>query len=388
VRYTDDRGKPRRATAYGKTEKEARQRLREMLRRIEDGQTPKDSTISLSQWTERWLVATAASRRATTQATYSSLLRTHALPVLGDVRLRDLTPAMIEDWALELGTRRAASTTRQALTVLAMVLDAAVKHELLRRNVARLVERPRQPRSEARSYSSEEVALVLNAAGADRLATFLTVTAYTGLRKGEVLALRWEDINLDASTPVLRVTGTLARVGPTLVRTEPKTESGRRVVPLVGPAADSLREQRRRQVSERLAAGPAWTNSGYVFTTEIGTPIDPRNALRWFYLVRDRIGVERMLADSDCPHEAPSRSKLKQCTTCGRKPSDYFGGSLHTLRHSAASVLLGAGVPMPVVKDILGHSSITITVDMYGHMAPTVVAAEMLRGMDGYGLSI
>lgn len=386
MRYTDDRGTSQRATAYGRSERDAKQKLREMLGRIDAGQTPKDATITFEPWAERWLEITGVSRRETTHTTYRSLLRTHAYPAFGAARLCDLTPALIEDWVLDLGRRRSASTTRQALIVVATVLDAAVKHELLRRNVARMVQRPRQPRREAVSYSSDEIARLLDEAAGERLEQFLVVSAFTGLRKGEALALRWADVDIDAAFPCLRVTGTLMRSDRGLVRSEPKTYAGRRVVPLVPRAVQALRDQRRAQAADRLAAGPAWTDGGYVFATEIGTPIDPRNALRWFYLVRDRVAIATMTADPVCAHDADSVRVDRACQQCGRKPNDYLRGSLHTLRHSAASALLGAGVPMPVVKDVLGHSSITITVDMYGHLAPTIVASEMTRGMDGYGV--
>jgi integrase len=385
MRYVDDKGRRRRMSAYGRTAKEARQKLRDMQRRVEDGHAPRDSSVTVREWTCRWLEVTSASRRATTQATYESLLRTHVLPVLGAVRLCDLSPGHVEDWCMNLSASRSASTTRQALTVLAMTLDAAMRQELVRRNVARLVDRPRVERREAASYSSDQVALLLDRARGERLEPLLSLLAYTGMRKGEALGLCWTDVVLDGDRPHLRVTGTLSRQGGALRKSEPKTDAGRRAVPLVPAAVDALRRQRSRQVVERMAAGTAWAESDYVFTTETGTPIDPRNALRWFYSVRDRAAVARMLSDQRCRHHASEVRPASTCPRCNRSPADYLGGSLHTLRHSAASVLLGSGVPMPVVKDILGHSSIAVTVDMYGHMSPAVIAEEMERGMRGYG---
>ena len=280
-------------------------------------------------------------------------MRTHIVPALGHLPLRRITPAHVEDWVIELQGRRSASTVRQAHALLVVILDDAVTHGAIRKNAAHAVKRPRKARTEAAFYLSEQVAALLAAADGHRLAPFLTLTAYTGLRKGEALALRWVDIELDTETSHARITGTLARIGSELVRSEPKTNAGRRTVPLVPEAVTALREARVQQARERLAAGEAWTDTGYVFRTELGTPVDPRNALRWFYSIRNAAGINE--------------------------------GSLHTLRHSAASVLLGAGVPMPVVKDVLGHSSITVTVDMYGHMAPAVVADAVARGMAGYG---
>ena len=355
VRYVDDKGRKRRVSEYANTRKEANAKLRVMLRRLEEGAPVTESNLTVKAWSERWAETTLAASKIkeTTRRGYADVIRLHIVPGLGDITLRELNPSHVEAWLLNLGSRLSPSTVRQCHTVLGKILNTAMTHELVRRNVARLVDRPRLERKEAKHYSSDQVKALREAARGDRLEPFLTLPAYTGLRKGEALGLRWADVNLESKTPQLRVTGTLSRVKSGLLRSEPKSRSGWRTVPLVPEAVEAIREAKRLQARERLAAGEAWTDTGYVFTTPIGTPVDPGNALHWFYAVRDRAGIEE--------------------------------GSLHTLRHSAAAVLLAVGVPMPIVKDILGHSSITITVDMYGHMAPTVVADAMLEGMTGYG---
>lgn len=355
VRYTDDKGRKRRVSEYAATRKEANAKLKVLLRRIEDGAPVSESNLTVKAWSERWIETTLAASniKGTTRRTYADLARLHIVPRLGEITLRELSPSHVEAWLLDLGTRLSPSTVRQCLTVLGKILATALAHELVRRNVARLVDRPRLERKEAKHFSSDEVKALRAKAKGERLEPFLTLTAYTGLRRGEALGLLWADVDLDSKAPQLRVTGSLSRVKGGLVRSEPKTKAGRRTVPLVPEAMEALREAKRQQLRERLSAGEAWTDSGYVFTTEIGTPVDPGNALHWFYSVRKRAGIKE--------------------------------GSLHTLRHSAASVLLGSGVPMPIVKDVLGHSSITVTVDMYGHMAPTVIADAMREGMTGYG---
>lgn len=387
LRYVDGAGVKRRAYAYAKSEKEARLALRAMIRRIEDDDIVSESAATVASWTEHWITVSLASsdRRAATKMTYESLLRTHLVPALGGMKLRALSVAHVESWIQDLAARRSASTTRQAHAVLCMVLDGAQKQGLVRRNVAKIVTRPRAPRLEATFYSSEEVALLRSAAAGQRLCQFLTIVAFTGLRKGEALALRWDDVDLASESPVVRVTGTLTRVDGSLLRSEPKTSAGRRTIPLVPAAADALRSLRVEQKRDRLAAGEAWSSTPYVFTTEVGTPVDPRNALRWFYSLRNVVRGQLMRDDEMCEHSDPLVASGRRCPTCGRGRADYLAGSLHTLRHSAASVLLSAGVPMPIVKEILGHSSIAITVDMYGHMAPTAIADAMLTGMRGYG---
>lgn len=352
--FVDDFGKKSRADKYAKTKKEAEQLLRQMRRHAEDGSPVVESALTVATWSERWIDRTLAvsPRKPTTKETYSRLIRHHMIGgSIGVERLDRLTPSKVEEWLHGLLQTRSEATCRQVHAILCMILDGAVREGLVRRNVARAVSKPRVPRTDVKSYSLEEVSQLLMSAKGDRLESFLRLLVFTGLRKGEALGLRWSEVDFDAAQ--IRVTGTLARVGGALTRQEPKTSKSRRSVPLVPEAIEALRDQRVRQAKERLAAGEAWTDSGYVFTTEAGTPVDPRNALRWFYLVRDRAGID--------------------------------AGSLHSFRHAAASVLLSNGVPMPVVSDVLGHSSISITVDMYGHMAPSVVAAEVQRGFAGYG---
>jgi integrase len=166
---------------------------------------------------------------------------------------------------------------------------------------------------------------------------------HTGLRRGEALALRWTDVDLEHKT--LRVRGTLARIDGDLVVTDPKTAKSRRFVPISAPTERILRDIRTAQAQQRLLAGPAWQATGYVFTTELGEPCDPRNALRALYVAAAKAGLA--------------------------------GVGLHTLRHTAASVMLTEGVPLKVVSDLLGHSSIAITGDVYGHVSPDVSAEAM-----------
>ena len=354
VRWEDDQGKARRTSAYGRTEQEAKRRLKALRQRAAAGQPLTESRATLTDYAARWESHTlaAADLKPTTKQTYSTLVRSTVLPGLGTYRLGDLKPSDVERWLVTVQTAgKSASTRRQALAILAMILDAAERDGLVRRNVARMVDRPRKPTTEADWWTSKQVTTLIAAAKGQRLAPLLTLVAYTGLRRGEALALRWSDVDLKTGT--VTVTGTLARVGTELFRQDTKTTAGRRVVPLVPEAVRALKAQRKAQAAEQLRAGTAWTSTGYVFTTEIGTPVDPRNALRWFYVIRDKAKLE--------------------------------SGSWHTLRHSCASVLLTSGVPMPIVSAVLGHSSISITVDTYGHLAAPIMADAMRGALVGYG---
>jgi integrase len=225
------------------------------------------------------------------------------------------------------------SSVRQIYTVLRAGLDGAVRDGLLARNPAAAVRRPGIVRREVKHLDADAVAMVLQAADDSRYHTALVLIAATGLRKGEALGLRWDRVDLDAGT--LKVAATLGRIGDRLVISEPKTERSRRTVPLHAGVVAMLRKHRTAQKVERLRAANQWNDSGLVFTTEMGGPVDPRNLLRTIEVAAKAAGL----------------------TDVG----------VHTLRHSAAVAWLEAGVHIKAVADLLGHSSIAITGDVYGH---------------------
>ncbi len=172
----------------------------------------------------------------------------------------------------------------------------------------------------------------------------------TSLRRGEALALTWSDV--DFTKKLIRVRGTLARVDGELIVTEPKTEKSKRVIHLSPASERVLKAVRLRQKEDRLQAGSAWVPTSYVFTTEAGEPCDPRNALRALKVAAERANLP--------------------------------GVGLHTLRHSAATVMIENRVPLKVVSEILGHFSVSITGDIYGHVSPDVSA----QAMDALGAAL
>ena len=223
---------------------------------------------------------------------------------------------------------------------------------LIARNPAAVVKRPGVARWEAKHASASGVTALLLAAQGLRYRPVLVLIAATGLRRGEALALRWSDVDLDNA--VLTVRGTLGRVGGRLVITEPKTERSRRTVPLTPPLVSMQRAQRKQQAAERLHAGNQWRDSGLVFATEFGTPVEPRNILRTIELAAKKAGLEGIV--------------------------------VHTLRHSAAVAWLESGVHIKAVADLLGHSSIAITGDIYGHTSDDAARAAVERLSGALGL--
>jgi integrase len=253
--------------------------------------------------------------------------------------MKDLRPTSVERFVTQLRAKGLSdSTVRQVYTVARAIGDDAVRDGRMARNPFATVRRPRLTQAEASFLEPDEISRLLKAAEDSRYRPLFEFLVHTGLRRGEALALTWNDIDLEHR--LVRVRGTLARINGQLMILEPKSAKSRRTIPLSDPAADVLRHVRERTASERLRAAQLWVDSGHVFATDIGEPSDPRNALRALSVAARRAGL--------------------------------VGVGLHTLRHSAASVMLSQRVLLNVVSQILGHSGISITADVYGHIAPDV----------------
>jgi integrase len=222
-----------------------------------------------------------------------------------------------------------------------------VKWQLLTRNVAALVDSPRQAPNEVKPLTEDAARQVLAVAASHRLAALFRVALMMGLREGEVLGLRWSDVDLDART--LRVTQAVQRIDGELTFKAPKTAKSRRTLRIPHALVEPLRMHRDQQNFERAAAGDRWTDSGLVFVSTIGTPLDPRNVLRIWHGLLDQAGLDRC--------------------------------AFHISRHTAVSLLIAEGVPLKVIQEVVGHSLLSTTADIYGHLFPQAFA-EAADAMD------
>ena len=352
IPYIADDGKTKRHVVYGRTRAEVREKLNQARDRLGAGAPVLDATRSVGDWLAHWRATSLAvsDRKESTQALYANLSRCHLEPAPFDaVPLNKLKPSDVEALVLSMrakakpdGARALSdSTIRQVYTVLRAGLDGAVGDGLIARNPAAVVRRPGVERREAKHLGDTDLTAVLKAAEQSRYHPVLVLIAATG--KGEALALRWEHVDLDAG--VLRVAATIMRINGRLVISEPKTDRSRRAVPLAPAVVAMLRHHRTTQKEDRMRAGKQWTDSGLVFTTEFGGPVDPRNLLRVMESAAKAAGVE--------------------------------GVGVHTLRHSAAVGWLEAGVHIKAVADLLGHSSIAVTGDVYGHTSDDTARAAV-----------
>ncbi|MDH6410054.1 integrase [Aurantimicrobium minutum] len=337
--YTDPiTEKRKRGSVYGKNAQEALTKLRGVQERLKENKPPTDSRMTVSKWIDQWQSRNlpASNRKETTKETYRLLSSKHLKPSpFGELELSKVRPSHIDELLEKLKSQGySESTIRNLYAVLNSILDGARRDELIAVNPIREVRRPRVSKQEAKHLSPESVRLLLDASVGSRYETLLRLIAATGLRRGEAIGLEWSDIQFEKK--LMQIRFTVSRVQGKLHKSTPKTSNSRREIPLSDGLIQLLKTHRKNQNTERLMAGDKWLDNGLVFSTELGGLIDPRNLLRVFTNAAKAAGLEKV--------------------------------SLHTLRHSAATAMLNTGTPMHVVSRILGHSSISITVDTYGHI--------------------
>jgi integrase len=324
---------------YGKTKRDAQEKLRTAMAAALRGERTPDQRRTTAAWLETWLTtAVRPELRSQTVESYEATVRRYLVPSIGRVPVARLSPEDVARMLADLKQRGLAPRTqRYSLTVLRAALQRGLEAGVVTRNVAKLVHPPKQDAAERRPFTVEQMASLFDATADDPIGPLVVLSATTGLRQGEALALRWEDIDLDAGVPTVRHTLDVRtqELAPT------KTDRSRRVIYLPTVALAAVREQRRRQLEDRLRAGSRWHDDGFVFASKIGTALDARNVVRRYHVIRERAGLP------DLPW--------------------------HHLRHFAATALLEAGEDLFVVSRILGHTSIATTASFYGHVRPAML---------------
>jgi len=335
----------KRKTVYGKTRAEVAKKLNRALADAEDGLFFDDESLKVGEYLERWLESSVRGNVSPrTYTNYRLQVRRHLVPALGRIKLKDLTPFKVQGlYRSKLDAGLSNASVRYTHTVLHRALKQAVKWSLVPRNVAEAVDPPRVRREEITPLSPEQSRALLAAAEGDRFEALYVVALTCGLRQGEILGLKWSDVDLDARTlRVNRQVQRLRRDGSPgrLAFSEPKNAS-RRTVPLTASAVETLKRHGRRQAEERMRVGSLYEDEGLLFASEIGTPLDAQNVVnRSFKPLLESAGL----------------------------PSIRF----HDLRHTCATLLLAKGVHPKLVQALLGHASIGITMDLYSHWAPTM----------------
>jgi integrase len=296
------------------------------------------TSLTVGEYLETWLTGKHALKPKTT-ALYRDMTTNYLVPNLGEVRLLELRAHHLDRMYsnIALGRRGrplSASTIRRVHAVLRSALNTAVKRRLIPYSPAEHIELAPENPKRAKPWTAEECQTFLRDIAEDRLANLYHLILVTGMRRGEAIGLRWEDLDLDGAC--LFVVQQITEVHGRSVVGTPKTKRGTRLVPIDNDTVAILRRHREMQDVERTAWGPAWNDAGLVFTREDGRPLRPEYATRHFQALAERSGLRAI--------------------------------RLHDLRHTNASLALEAGVEMKVVSERLGHSQISITADLYTHV--------------------
>lgn len=320
--------------AYGKTWAECDAKRRALLDKVASGTPVPTRSAKLSEWLTYWLDSVVKPRRKlSTYDKYEAHVRLYLSPMLGTKRLESLSVPDVRRFLLQLEKKTTAATAKESHRVLRTALSAACREELIVRNVAKLVEPPRAAARDLSPWSLDETLDFLAASRRDPLYAAFVLAIAMGLRRGELVGLRWNDIDLE--NRVLLVRQQVQRRRGVLYNDETKGRRSR-AIPLPAMCLAPLRWHRMRQKATYEAAGTEWTTAGYVFATRTGRPVEPRNVHRSFIRVSETASLRLI--------------------------------RLHDARHGCATLLTAAGVAPRVVMEILGHSQISLTMDVYTHV--------------------
>lgn len=342
------------------TKREAQEALTQVLASISTGTHIEPSRMLMSEFLKgEWLPAIRPTIRPTTYLSYAGHVECHIIPALGALPLQHVSASHINAFYSRLlldgrGEGRGGlspATVRRVHATLHRALKDAVRWNRLLKNPVDVADPPRSssPDLEMKVWSARELKRFLSSQRGSRLYPLWLTLATTGMRRGEVLGLKWEDVDLEAGRLSIRKTRVM--LGYATQVSEPKTKRGRRLIALDQATAATLKEQGRRQKVDRLAAGGGWTDSGHVFTREDGEPYHPERVSKLFTASAKRAGLPRI--------------------------------RLHDLRHTYATLALSAGIHPKVVSERLGHANIAITLDTYSHAIPALSeeAAELVAAL-------
>ncbi len=329
-----------------KTKRAAQEHLNDTLGKVQSGAWAPDKKMTVGELLTEWRASKKSQGlRASTLAQYRNVAEKWLVPHIGGTQLATLSPAQAQQLVEDLrarGGRNGSPLSDRSVQLSVVVLKAATVWAFETGVVGRdPLAGFRRPRAQAgkgagEAWTTDEARAFLAAVVEDRLVAAWTLLLTRGLRRGELAGLRWDAVDLEAGT--IRIIRTRVLVDGRPVDSVPKTDTGRRMIPLDPSLLATLKSHKTRQGQERWAAGDAWSDEGYVFTDELGRPVYPDLFSERFSALASAAGLRRI--------------------------------RLHDLRHTTASLLIAAGVPVKVVSELLGHASPTITQNIYQHVMP------------------
>src|SRR5215208_132404 len=332
---------PKRKYVYGRKYGEVQKKLAEAMGDVARGIVFDDKNLTVGEYMHR--ILEDVQRGSVRESTYSRdkyLLANHVKPALGRVKLRNLSAMHLQRlYRDKLDAGLSPATIQKMHHVIHKALSQAVRWDLIARNPADAVKAPSPATEEMRPLSADEARRLLDAAKGDRLEALYVLAVHTGMRRGELLGLKWSDVDLEGGIVSVRRTLTRTDNGKRVALGDPKTKRSHRTIRITPQAVEALRRHLTNQMEEMERLGDIYIDQGLVFTTEVGTPINPSNLRqRSFAPLLERAGLPRI--------------------------------TFHDLRHTCASLLFQKNVHPKLVQELLGHASVAITLDTYSHMLP------------------
>jgi integrase len=335
----------RRKVVYKKTKRQATAAVQEMLKEVAKQNPVVDESLTLENYLKLWLEAIGTTRAPRTLQFYTYIFKQHILgEPIAHKAIAKLTGLEVQNWINEKCQSVGPRVCEGIFQTLRAAFNRAIKWGMINTNPMASVEKRKQRRPERKIFSSADLERFLVHASGHPLWLLFQLAVGSGLRSGELLALQWEDIDFPGRS--LTVRHTLQRLYGVVSLTEPKSQQSHRIVPLPDSLIDALRSHRLAQNEMRLEGTEWQAEPNLVFRTSTGKPIDARNVTRIFHqLQRQAAGWKP-----------------------GKPKADFAVLNFHSLRHSAASLMLLTGASPKVASKVLGHSSISITMDLYSHV--------------------
>ncbi|WP_325098818.1 tyrosine-type recombinase/integrase [Bacillus atrophaeus] len=323
--------------------REAQEALTELLSKVQKGTYVSPSKQLYKDYVKKWLNEKwlkSKKKEDQTLSSYDSYFRNYVLPALGGLKLNEIAKTDIEKLVLDMSYDDfSAKTIRKTIVLVKATLEKAIDDGLIDNNAAKKVELPKVEEKEFSVWTQDQIEIFLDATKNDRLFTLFRLALMTGMRRGEILGLRWKDIRFDLNTVTIHQT--LSSDGKTIMQGA-KTRSSRRTINIDKTTMEALSVLKERVLEEKRRFGEGYPDYDLVFCTKYGTPLAPPNVRRTF----------------------------KQISNEANLPPIRF----HDLRHTHATLLFEKRIPIKVISERLGHSSINVTLNVYAHVLPHMQA--------------
>ena len=341
----------RKSVSVKGTKREAHRKLRELILASEDGAVLDSTKATVDSFLSYWLDTHSVRVRSRTMYGYRKVLSRYVIGNIGHIRLEKLQPNQIQDlFDMQIKSGLSPTTVAQTYRVFNQAMKDAVRWHYILRNPLEMIRSPKTRRTEMATLNADQLTVLLDATKGTEFGTLIFLASYTGMRRSEIVGLRWDDIDFD--NDVISIQRVVIRVsGQGYQIEQPKSDKSRRRIEISEKVVETLRAHYVQQLELRLESVSTWQDDGWVFTRRDGRHLNPDDVSR---------GFKNLITDLHLPNVR-----------------------FHDLRHTHASLMLAAGEHLKVVQERLGHSTISITADIYSHVAPGMqrIAADRFEAI-------